>query len=216
MSLLDSILTWATAALAPWQRDAMRRLFQKQQLDQQDYDDLYAMLKSARGLSDSQNRQPVPLAQEHLPAQVANAATIVLRAMRDLKDVNRIALGQKLEFAPRGITVVYGDNGSGKSGYSRVLKRVCRTRDVSETVHPDALDPKATFNIPEVTFDIEVGGNTRSLGWNETLHHPMNYLPSLYLTADVLGPTWIRNTMRPTYHTGWTSWRILGDKSYLH
>lgn len=36
------------------------------------------------------------------------------------------------------MTVIYGDNGSGKSGYSRVLKRACRTRDQMEAIHPNA------------------------------------------------------------------------------
>ena len=85
--------------------------------------------------------------------------------MRDLKHVNRIAPGQKLEFAPNGITVIYGGNASGKSGYSRVLKRACRARDLSETIHPDAFDAKAAANIPEATFDIEVKGNVTSRTW---------------------------------------------------
>ena len=73
------------------------------------------MLKSAHGLADPQNRTPVPLAQEHLPVHTGNTTPVILRAMRDLKDVNRIASGQKLEFAPKGMTVIYGGNGSGKS-----------------------------------------------------------------------------------------------------
>lgn len=165
MSLLTDILVWATANLLPWQRDALRRLFQQQELTTQDLDDLYAMLKSARAMADPGNRQPVPLAQEHLPAQVADTASVVLRAVRDLKHVNRIAQGQTLEFSPKGITVIFGGNASGKSGYSRVLKRACRARDVSETVHPDASDPNASANIPESVFDVETNGQTRSLLW---------------------------------------------------
>ena len=69
MSLLDNILSWATAELKIWQRDALRRLCEKQTLDPQDFDDLYGMLKSAHGLTDPQERQSVPLAKAHLPAQ---------------------------------------------------------------------------------------------------------------------------------------------------
>lgn len=170
--LLTNILRWATASLTPWQRDALRRLFQKQELIQQDFDDLYAMLKSARELPDPKNRQPVPLAQEHLPAQGASASTVILRAMRGLKNVNRIAPGQALEFAPKGLTVIYGGNASGKSGYSRVLKRACRARDLSETVHPDARDPKASSRIPEATFDIDVGGRMESVAWKRDEQPP--------------------------------------------
>jgi energy-coupling factor transporter ATP-binding protein EcfA2 len=165
MSLFDNILSWASAELKDWQRDALRRLVQKQELAPQDIEDLYAMLKSAHGLSDPKNRRPVPLAKEHLPAQMGGASPVILLALRDLKHVNRIAPGQKLDFAPKGITVIYGGNASGKSGYSRVLKRACRARDLSETIHPDASDAKAAANLPEATFDIEVGGNAIPLTW---------------------------------------------------
>ena len=172
MSLLTNILVWATANLSPWQRDALRRLFQKQELAAQDFDDLYAMMKSARDLPDVQNRQPVPLAQEHLPAQLSTSEPIILKAVRDLKYVNRIAEGQQLAFVPKGITVVYGANASGKSGYSRVLKRACRARDLLETVHPDASDAKASKKIPEAIFDIEVGGHPKSLNWKRDAAPP--------------------------------------------
>lgn len=165
MALLEEILNWSTNNLTLWQRDAMRRLFQKQTLDQKDYDDFYAMLKSSHGISDSQNRQPLPLSQEYFPTSRANAATVVLKSMRDLKHVNIIAEKQKLEFSSKGITVIFGRNSSGKSGYSRVLKRACRARDLDETVYPDAFDPSASRNIPEAIFDIEIGGKTFSLTW---------------------------------------------------
>lgn len=165
MPLLDDILAWATTSLTPWQRDAMRRLFLRPELTTQDYDDLYAMLKSSHGLPDAQNRQPLPLSQEHLPAQTNPASPVVLLMLRDLKDVNRIAPGEKLAFAPKGVTVVYGGNGSGKSGYARVLKRACRARDFSETVHPNAYDPGAATRVPEAVFDLDLGGTPRSATW---------------------------------------------------
>ena len=172
MPLLTDILAWSTAYLSAWQRDALRRLFQQQKLTVQDIDDLYAMLKSARGLPDAQNRQPVPLTQDHLPTLSSSGETVTLVAMRDLKHVNRIADGQKLVFSEKGITIIYGDNGSGKSGYSRVLKRACRARDVSETVHTDASDLQASGKIPEAIFDIMIGGNPKSLNWKHDAPSP--------------------------------------------
>jgi len=48
-----------------------------------------------------------------------------------------------LSFEPTGITVIYGDNGVGKSGYARILKRACRARLVGELL-PNAFDPTPT------------------------------------------------------------------------
>lgn len=172
MSLLNDILVWASQNLTPWQRDAMRRLFLQQELSTQDYDDLYAMLKSAHGLPDIQNRQSIPLAKERLPVQDTRASPVILRALRDLKNVNRIAPGQELKFSPKGITVIYGGTATGKSGYARVLKRACRARDVSETVHPDASDPGAANSTPEAIFDIEVGGTASPVVWTRDSDPP--------------------------------------------
>lgn len=173
MALLDEILAWTETSLTPWQRDAARRLFQEQQgLSVQDYDDLYALMKSAHGLPDPANRVPVPLAAVHLPAHAAGAAGVVLKAMRELKHVNRIAPNQVLEFAPNGLTVIYGGNGSGKSGYSRVLKRACRARDQQESVLADATDAAAHKLIPEALFDIELGGAAKTVAWKRDTTPP--------------------------------------------
>lgn len=128
------------------------------------------MLKSARGLPDAKNRQPIPLSQSHLPKQAAQGDPIVLRCLRDLRHVNRIAAAQRLTFCPKGITIVYGGNGSGKSGYARVLKRACRARDASEQVHPNAFDPAATACVPEAVFDIDLGQLSTSTTWKRD--HP--------------------------------------------
>lgn len=165
MALLNDILSWANADLTPWQRDALRRLFERAELSVDDYNDLYAMLKSARGLPDDKKRQPVPLSQAHLPKQTAQGDSIVLRCLRDLKHVNRIAAAQRLTVCAKGLTIVYGGNGSGKSGYARVLKRACRARDLSEQVHPNAFDPAATACVPEAVFDIDVGKQSISTTW---------------------------------------------------
>ena len=43
---------------------------------------------------------------------------------------------RKAPFAPTGLTVVYGDNGSGKSGYARLIKQISQAR-VTEPILPD-------------------------------------------------------------------------------
>ena len=96
MTLLNDILKWTETDLPLWQRDAARRLFQqKDGPSGDDYAELYALLKAAHGLPNPLNLTPAPLAAEHLPAVLqAASGSIVLKAMRDLKHVNRIAPGR--------------------------------------------------------------------------------------------------------------------------
>ncbi|MFH1830324.1 MAG: AAA family ATPase [Pseudomonadota bacterium] len=165
MSLLHQIVDWSTTDLAPWQQDALRRLFKKQVLDLTDYDDLYAMMKAEYKIYDSQKRQALPLTSEHIPIHSKDASRIILRSMKDLKHVNCIANEQTLTFSTNGITVMYGANASGKSGYSRVLKLACRARDDTETVHPNVFEADFDTVTPMATFQIEVDGKERHLQW---------------------------------------------------
>jgi len=166
MALLDDILAWSQSSLKPWQQDAVRRLFQKT-LDTGALDDLYAMLKDSVGIVDPAKRKPDPLDKHHLPASAAKAASVTLLSLRDVKNVNRLAPAQILKFSPKGITVIYGGNGSGKSGYARVLKRACRARDLSEDIRPNALDKLATNAIPQATFETELGGQSATIAWQK-------------------------------------------------
>ncbi|MBS0261201.1 MAG: ATPase, partial [Planctomycetes bacterium] len=112
MALIDEILKWTETDLKPWQRCAARRLFQTQgALSESDYSELYALLKIANGLPNPQKLTPTPLTAAHIPSSLTSGQTIVFKAMRDLKHVNRIAPRQKLQFSQTGLTVIYGGNG---------------------------------------------------------------------------------------------------------
>lgn len=172
MTLLAQILQWSNSSLKPWQQDAARRLFQNT-LDNEALDDLYAMLKSSVGLVDPRGRIPTPLCQDHLPITAAKNDAAVLVALKDIKNVNRLATNQILNFSKQGITVIYGANGAGKSGYSRVLKRACRARDVGEDVRPNVLDEAQIAAIPQASFDIDLGGKLTTVHWKKGGYAPV-------------------------------------------
>ncbi len=165
MALLHDILKW-TKSLPTWQRDAARRLLQNDQgLVDSDYADLYSLMKSEFGLKSPVELTADPLGPDHLPAATKTGDTVTLKAMRELKHVNRIPEDQILTFAETGITIIYGGNSTGKSGYARVLKRACRARDQTEKVLPNANDPAAKEAIPTATFDIEYNGVSKEIHW---------------------------------------------------
>ncbi|AZR22927.1 ATPase [Xanthomonas arboricola] len=164
MSILQEILGW-TQGLATWQSDAVARLLAKQTLTVEDQDDLFALLKTAYGIPDPQNRKPKPLTADQIPVPVKATTHVELRAMKNMRHVNAIAEHQHLPFGAAGMTVIYGDNGSGKSGYSRVLKRACRARDQGESIHPNANLPVGKAGAPEAAFEIAVDGVAKDAHW---------------------------------------------------
>ncbi len=50
--------------------------------------------------------------------------------------VNAIKPGASLPFGTGNLTVIYGQNGSGKSGFARLLKQLCGSRSRDE-IHPN-------------------------------------------------------------------------------
>jgi len=172
MSLLNQILKW-TESLPLWQRDACRRLFQKESvLEEIDYSELYALIKKESGIGSNDALESVPLAKGHLPTELAPGESVILLKLRDLQNVNQISNDHTLPFSEVGMTVIYGGNGSGKSGYARVMKRACRARDQSEMIHPNANDPTAAKKVPTAKFDIKVGGKTDEVEWSRDATSP--------------------------------------------
>ncbi|WP_148255310.1 AAA family ATPase [Aidingimonas lacisalsi] len=166
MVILNDILNW-TRSRPSWQRDTCRRLLQQENgLGEADYSELYELLKKDNGIQTDRAVASVPLANEHLPAEPTPGETVTLVSLRDLSHVNQISSDHKLVFSSDGITVIYGGNGTGKSGYARVMKRACRARDQSEPIHPDANDPSAARREPSATFDVEVSGRTEEIAWS--------------------------------------------------
>jgi ABC-type multidrug transport system ATPase subunit len=124
MSVLQQILDWSKDR-PNWQRDALRRLVAAGELTEQDVRELADICKSDYGLIEK--IQAKPLAKEHVPAPTGATSAVSLESIYHHKGVNALAEAQTLGFSP-GLTVVYGDNGAGKTGYTRILKQACRAR----------------------------------------------------------------------------------------
>ncbi len=155
MTALESIIDWAESDLPEWQSDAVRRLLIQDALTQDDRQDLLFMLKALYGLAPDGTTppKPQPLQKGMVSGAPKSRSNVVLKGVKGLVRVNKIPDGSELPFGHRGLTVIYGENASGKSGYARVLKRACRARDTQERILPnvygaeEARPAKATFKL---------------------------------------------------------------------
>jgi hypothetical protein len=166
MAIFQKILAW-TQGIPLWQSDAVARILTKHNLSAEDYDDLVALLKLAHGIDDSNGRIPQPLTADQIPAFIQDTTHVELNAIKNLNHVNAIANNQRIPFGATGMTVIYGDNGSGKSGYSRVLKRACRARDQEEQIYANAYLPEKQVGSPNATFEISINGVQHEVVWNQ-------------------------------------------------
>lgn len=153
-SVFDSILEWSLTR-PMWQRDALRRIVAKGKLSPEDKADLVRLCLKGQG-QDGIALEGAPLIAEHVPAVAAAGSAITITSIARVSGVNRLAADQTLPFASSGITVVYGDNGVGKSGYARILKRACRARFVGELL-ANAFEPTA-IGVGTATIAYSEGG----------------------------------------------------------
>ncbi len=159
-NILTEIFDWSQDRPS-WQRDALRRLFSSRALDHSDIVDLTDICKSLHGLS--VHRAAEPLAAKHLAITEVQSSPVSLVSLTHHTGVNALAPEQTVSFGPN-LTIVYGENGAGKSGYTRILKRACRSRFV-EDVLGDVLGSGAPL-VAKATIALKQGDRETSVPWN--------------------------------------------------
>lgn len=168
--LETDLLNWAVK-LQLWQRDLLRRLAQGEVLSTVDYRsyaneaERFELAKPAPwavapNLSKSPNY--VPLDASHLQITASGSPPVNIKKITHLEGANDLASGVTVQFASFGLTIVAGRNGSGKSGYTRILKQVAASRG-PEKVLPNAFKPAV---VPKAVITYQVGTSTmQDLTW---------------------------------------------------
>lgn len=168
MATIDDVLTWANT-LPAWQGDIVRRILEagEKPLSDQDYSDILAFAKADLKLEPPPNKvSPVPPAAGKFSGVPATTIAVKLLSIGDIRNVNIIKSGQTLPFAESGVTVVYGDNGSGKSGYSRILKLACQARDKDDSILPNVFATAPT-GTPTATLKIKQDAKPKDITWTQ-------------------------------------------------
>lgn len=171
MSVAEQILNWSRGRPL-WQRDALRRILVKGELGEPDLAELVLIAKEQRGLVDPPAPVPeaVPLEAHHMPPS-ATGPPVSLASITDVENVNVLAQGQELSFSSDGLTVVYGDNAAGKSGYVRILKKVCRARAADVPLLPDVFKGP-TADPPRAAITFTVGSTPIAFPWEDGCPSP--------------------------------------------
>lgn len=152
---LASIVAWSVDSPS-WQRDALRRLATGNPLASAEIDELVAICKSQVAA--------IPLTTDSFRDPARVQGPVNLRRVHNVNHVNALAPDQRLAFQSSGLTIIYGDNGSGKSGYSRILKKACRARTPNrEDIIPNIYE--AAPGVPTATIDYTIGAADHSCVW---------------------------------------------------
>lgn len=152
-TVLETILKWSEDR-SLWQRDALRRIVVKGKIDDDDIKEFVNLCKQGKG-SKATTLKADPLDKKHLPASPGDGDGVALVSIAEVLGVNNLAPKQSMEFEREGITIIYGHNGAGKSGYARILKRICRARYPGK-IEPNiyAAEPPPEFGTSKITYSI--------------------------------------------------------------
>lgn len=150
MTIESDIAAWALTR-PPWQQDVLLDLATGNPLDSKSISRLVDEI-----LSGARQRVSKP-ADGSLQIKSSDEGQVSLVSITNLRGVNALVEGQRLELASIGLTVIYGNNGSGKSGYARLIKAMVSARHRADVL-PNVFRETAT--LPGGSLHYKVAGHS--------------------------------------------------------
>jgi len=171
-TVYDEILKWSKSRPL-WQRDALRRLIVNGSLGPGDIDDIFLLCKIANDLEDASRYElvPIPLDESHICPDAGSGEAVRLTQISDVANVNAITSPEPLTFGESGLTIIYGDNGAGKSGYVRILKNVCRAREVNKKILSNVFE-SGEGKVPSAKISFKTAASDNVFDWQKDCQAP--------------------------------------------
>ncbi|HZL05325.1 MAG TPA: AAA family ATPase, partial [Coriobacteriia bacterium] len=146
MTIEEEIVAWALRRPA-WQQEVLTALARGEVFDEKRVPEL------ADRLLDPVSTQA---SNEAKTLSLRSAALKRVRLVRvcNLRGVNALAESQTLSFAPEGLTVIFGGNDSGKSGYARLIKALANARHPAKVL-PDVFRVNPAEPSAELVYQVD-------------------------------------------------------------
>ncbi|MEI8172453.1 MAG: ATP-binding protein [Deltaproteobacteria bacterium] len=145
---LESEINLFANALPYWAKSLSKKLLSSETISDDNIDTSYSYLLEDAGLRTKTARPELNI--DYIGEQLTSyKMDLRLSKLHSVEGVNALVENQIIEFSPN-FTVIYGVNGSGKSGYVRMLKKAFFNRTdepIIPNVHIDSghKSPKAEF-----------------------------------------------------------------------
>lgn len=160
MTTLEGDLAAWAAERHDWQKDAVARFCRNEALTDEDVASITEHLVARTYPSIT------ALSVSDIPGTSESGDPVTLRAIADVAGVNALLPGQRLTFGDTGLTIIYGDNASGKSGYARLIRQAVTAR-VKGDVLGDVFAMEESDQ--KASFEYSVGANAAT--WSLTDEH---------------------------------------------
>lgn len=142
MTLPEDLAAWV-AERSDWQKDAIARFCRNEGLSDEDAADI------AHHLIAGTHPTVAAITAGDIPGTSQSGEPVRLTAVAGVQGVNALLPGQHLTFGDAGLTIIYGDNASGKSGYARLIRQAVTARIkadlLGDVFATSGSDQQATF-----------------------------------------------------------------------
>ncbi len=173
MAVYNEIISWSQSR-PMFIRDAIRRLLANITLTDADISELILILKKEIGFTDIATIG-IPVTDTHIPTS-STRNNSVAKLISIEKPINICALYKdaELNFDKNGLTLIYGNNGSGKSSYSKLLKKLCWSRDNDIQLKKNVNTQDPTTQAVKLSFEYQ--DTIESFDWkeNNATHSALN------------------------------------------
>ncbi len=144
-------------AQADWLQEAADRLLVSGSLSEADVRAVAALLKTPAGQQASDHRK-----FNGLMSNRTAASEMRLVSIGNVSGIENLSPRTPLTFGTGNLCVVYGNNGSGKSGFTRILKRACG-KPRAPALKPNVFGTAPTARQCKITY--AVAGTDRDVDW---------------------------------------------------
>ena len=160
MSGISASLTKWLSKRPKWLQIAATRLLQQSELTDKDVSELATLCQQEADGNLCETICSFPASA----FSQGTTGTLRLLSISDVEGVNALAPKNPLNFGKGNIAIVYGSNGSGKSGYVRLLKHVCGAREKGN-LHRNVFKPGS--NVQKACISYELNSIPKSHMWSE-------------------------------------------------
>lgn len=147
-----------------WWKHSIKIALEHGELDQKDLIEIYNIARMEHQLDHPEEFNTFSTQDLDFTGHTSEQGKVNLLSLSDVCGVGALIENQVLKFPRDGVTIIYGDNGAGKSSYSSIMKNTCLTRGSC---------PKILGNVfiqnnpsPSATINITVDGKDETYPWS--------------------------------------------------
>lgn len=184
----SDILPWIKN-LKGWQCELAYRILSNGHVSKEDYAEILQMLKDNRPFEE----KPFPVIEKASNSDCADRLRVV--SIESIKGIEMLSPKKPIVFGDKNLVVVYGDNGSGKSGVIRILKKMCG-KSGAKMLKGNIFEDN--FGVGECKLKYQKGNSLHEVDWRVT-DKPIEDLISVDIYDTDTGVSYIKEAKSVTY-----------------